>query len=197
MEDKITKGYYWDDVDDRLYKESLEGKREMKRVNLGCGKDIRIGWDNVDILKDSPIKWNLDKIPYGFAKDNIYDYILLNSVLSSLDNPTAVLMEIWRIGKNGAMIDIKVPYYNSKGAYQYFLTKRYFSDASFKIFCDSYKDKFEIEELKLPSTNVGKYIVPSKWLRKKLSLFFGGLIAGVHIKIKIIKEQKNECEKGK
>lgn len=41
-----------------------------KKVNLGCGKDIRKGWVNVDKIDidDVDIKHDLDSFPYPFEE---------------------------------------------------------------------------------------------------------------------------------
>jgi len=83
-----------------------------------------------------------------------------------------------------------LPYYNNKSAVSDMQHKHFFSDATFKVFVEEVcvinkKSHFKIDELKLVPTNVGKFL-PKKF-REKLSLFVGGLISYIHIKLKIIK----------
>ena len=50
----------------------------MRKLNFGCGRDIKKGWDNCDKQEGKGIiTFNADKFPYPF-KDNTYDYILLD-----------------------------------------------------------------------------------------------------------------------
>jgi len=88
------------------------------RLNFGCGKDIKRGWVNVDIQKGEGIDKSFDfnKFPYPF-KDNTFDYILVDNVLEHFDDPRKVVEELWRISKPDAIIEVKVPYYHSAGAY--------------------------------------------------------------------------------
>lgn len=163
----------------------------MKRLNLGCGDDIRKGWDNIDIQKDKKLtkSFNFDKFPYPI-QDDTYDYILLSQVLEHLEKPEKVLLELRRICKPNAIIRIEVPYYNNKGAFGSMQHLHYFSDETFKDFIEerkviNKKGEFEIKTLNLTPTIVGKII--QKTLREKLSLFIGGLISQVHIELKVIK----------
>ncbi len=163
----------------------------MKRLNFGCGKEIREGWDNVDIQKDPKITKSFDfnKFPYPLKK-NVYDYVYSRSVLEHINDPEKVLEELWKICKPEAIIEIIVPYYNNKSAYVDIQHKHFFSDTSFYLFVKeatrvNKKNMFEIAELTLVPTNIGK-IIPYK-LRGKLSLFIGGLISYVHVKLKVIK----------
>lgn len=163
----------------------------MKKLNFGCGDLIWGGYDNVDIQKSPKITKSFDfnKFPYPI-KDNTYDYVWSRSVLEHLEEPDKVLRELWRICKKNAIIEIIVPYYNNKSAFSDMQHKHFFSDATFKIFVDegaviNKKRYYKIEHLELVPTIIGKFF-PKK-LREKLSLFFGGLISYVHVKLKVNK----------
>jgi len=164
---------------------------ENKKLNFGCGKDIRKGWDNVDIQKGVEVfkSFNFNIFPYPL-KENSYDYVLVNQVLSYL-NPRKTLFELHRLCKPDAIIHIEVPYYNNKGAFNDMEHLHYFSDLTFKILANDPEmiddiNKFEIIKLELIPTIVGKFIY-FKWLREKLALFFGGLISQVHVDLRVIK----------
>jgi SAM-dependent methyltransferase len=164
----------------------------MKKLNFGCGPDIKSGWDNCDIQPyNGVINFDADKFPYPFRND-IYDYILVKEVLFYLDNPQKVLNELRRISKNNAIIEIEVPYYNNKGAQNDMLARHYFSDSTFKILVDQPYAINKVRHFKIISsvlvpTKVGKFLPES--LRNRLSLFVGGLIAVINIKLKVIKNK--------
>jgi predicted SAM-dependent methyltransferase len=162
----------------------------MKKLNLGCGRDIKKGFDNVDLQPEAPIVWDCNKLPYKFAEENTYDYVYIKHTLEHLCFPEKVLSELWRICKPNAIIEISVPYYNNKGAYSDMEHKHYFSDTTFKIFVNEVcvinkKHRFEIVEMKLTPTWIGK-LMP-RYIREKLNLFVGGLIADVEVKLKVLK----------
>src|SRR3989344_3699324 len=108
----------------------------MKKLNFGCGNNIRDGWDNCDIQKGKGvIGFDFNKIPYPL-KDNTYDLIESRSVLQMLNNPDEVLYGLWRISKNKAIIKIEVPYWHNKGAYNDIQTKHFFNENSFIYFAE-------------------------------------------------------------
>jgi ubiquinone/menaquinone biosynthesis C-methylase UbiE len=163
----------------------------MNKLNFGCGEDIKEGFDNVDIQVNPKVQksFDFDKFPYPL-KDNLYDYVWSRSVLEHLDKPDQALNELWRICRKDAIIEIIVPYYNNKSAVSDMQHRHFFSDTTFIIFAEEVckinkGKKFKIEKLELVPTIVGKFI-PKK-LREKLSLFFGGIISYVHVKMKVIK----------
>jgi len=94
------------------------------KLNLGCGLDVRSssqGWVNVDHYEgEGVINWDLWKVPYPF-EDNTFNYVLLAHVIehlpfvrvdrngSSKDLLVAILDEIYRISRHGALIDVYTP----------------------------------------------------------------------------------------
>ena len=163
----------------------------MKKLNFGCGVNIRKGWDNVDVQKNSKItkSFDFDKFPYPI-KNNTYDFILLLNILEHLDKPEDVIFELWRISKPKGIIEIIVPHYTNKGAYSDLQHRHFFDEICFTNLithqCDLNRiNKFEIIRLELRPTKVGK-ILP-KQLRETLSLFINGLIATVDVKLKVMK----------
>lgn len=90
----------------------------MKKLNLGCGGDIRKGYVNLDQIKLPGVDktHNLNKFPWPF-KDNEFDEILAHQVIEHLQDIPKALRELWRISKNKSKIHIGVPYFASVGAW--------------------------------------------------------------------------------
>lgn len=88
------------------------------KLNLGCGKDIRKGWINLDVVKSPGVDkvHDLNQYPYPF-KDNSFDEIVAYQVMEHLDYPSKFIQEIWRISKQNAKIIIDVPHFSSDGAW--------------------------------------------------------------------------------
>ena len=82
------------------------------KLNLGCGSDVKDGWQNYDMFPiDDRVKTiNLNNIPFKFKDDSV-DYILISHVFEHLMiNRLDFLLEIERVLKPGGIIEIKVPY---------------------------------------------------------------------------------------
>lgn len=91
----------------------------MKKLNLGCGKDYRQGFVNIDAAKPCDLIHDLNEFPYPF-KDNSVDFILASHILEHLKEPEKFFGEIWRILKPEGILKIKVPHKDSIGAYSTF-----------------------------------------------------------------------------
>lgn len=163
----------------------------MKKLNFGCGSDIKDGWDNVDIEKSDKLTKSFDFNIYPYPiKDNIYDYILARCVLEHLDKPEKTLLELWRISKPKGIIDIIVPHHANKGAYDDIEHKHFFNENCFTFFI---RDKRKIEDKKAfrivnmfsKPSRVGR-VIPKR-LRAFLSLFINGLYTKIFVRLEVVK----------
>jgi len=83
----------------------------MIKLNLGCGKNVLSGWENIDIFphKKGVIAKDLSKgIPY---KKGSVDFIYTEHFLEHLDEVDGfdLLKECYRVMKKGGVIRISVP----------------------------------------------------------------------------------------
>lgn len=162
-----------------------------RKLNFGCGRDVRDEWDNADVQEgDGVISFDFDELPYPI-KSNSYDYIEIRSVLQMLDFPDRVLNELWRIAKPGGTIKIEVPYWHNKGAYNDIQTKHIFNENSFINFAEQEPCridtvlKFKIVKLIKHPTIVGKMM--PEFVRRKLDLFISGLYDNMEITLEVLK----------
>ena len=124
--------------------EKQEEKKEMKvKINLGCGKDIKPGWINVDKIEypSVDVVHDLNEFPWPFD-DNFADYILMNHVLEHLDDVVKVMEEVWRILKPGGIVEIYTPYYKSKKAFRDPTHKHFFTEESMNYFTRNWKWRY-------------------------------------------------------
>ena len=164
----------------------------MKRLNFGCGTDIRLGWHNVDIIKDKRLTKSFDfnKFPYPLKKD-FYDYVFINAVIDCVDSPFKVLRELIKHCKNGAIIEIYCSYWNCKGAFNTLHHQRGFSEECFSYnldasgFGQSKHSYLKTKLIELVPTKIGK-MVPA-FSRKFLSKILCGIIGQLHVKLEVTK----------
>lgn len=166
---------------------------DKMKLNLGCYKDYREGYINLDKKKYKGIRkpdviWDLNKFPYPF-KDNTFEEVLANLVLEHLYRSKLgkIFEELYRICKNDAIIKIKVPYglswimnIDHKSGFHY---------DTFITLC-SYRDRgwqghfnFELIEMKTEPSFVGKFLP----FRRYFSYFLNNIVKLLNVKIKVIK----------
>ncbi len=134
----------------------------MKILDIGCGKnkyksknpkDVVIGIDCAKLPGVDKVH-NLEKFPWPF-KDNEFEIIIANHFLEHVSDLIKTLEEIHRICKPGAIIEVKVPYFASAGAFQDPTHKRFFTLRSFEYFDENSglnyysKARFNIQNKKL------------------------------------------------
>jgi len=127
------------------------------KLNLGCENDIKKGFVNIDI-DESPgvdLVWDLNKIPLPF-KNNSVEYILCSHTLMHLNNPYKFLLEMHRICKKSAIIDLFVPHFSGFPVYADFGAKKGVSYFAFgENWCNKdLNQKFKVIKKKLNFTRV-------------------------------------------
>ncbi len=134
------------------------------KLNLGCGKDIKEGYINVDYINCRGIDkvYDLNKTPYPF-ETNSFKEIFMQDILEHLEDSLKVLKELHRISKPNGIIKIRVPHCKSAQAWGDITHKRAFSCDSFKHYDILYPYKgsetLETETIKLKRNKI-KIIFP-------------------------------------
>ena len=93
-----------------------------RRLNLGCGRDVRPGWTNLDAMPLPGVDVVADlgrcaDTPLPFA-DNTFDELLLSHVIEHIDATLPLLQECWRVAKPGAVAVVRVPHGASDDAWE-------------------------------------------------------------------------------
>ena len=150
----------------------------MKKVklNLGCGRDKKKDYINLDSSKNvRPDKvWNLEKTPLPF-KNNFVDEVVAEHVLEHITNFIPLMHDLRRICKKGAKIKIKTPFYSAWGQFNDPTHVRFFTPFTFNYFrrnnyehevgCE--EDMFKINKVKI-NYGIGR--------SRKLNFLFNPLI---------------------
>jgi predicted SAM-dependent methyltransferase len=97
---------------------------EQKKLNIGCGKDIREGYINLDVVDyGGNMIHDINSFPYPF-EENTFDEIYASHILEHLDNFHNTVNELYRISKPDARIIVYAPF---------FLNTKYFGEPDHKI----------------------------------------------------------------
>ena len=160
------------------------------KVNLGCGTDIRPGYCNIDsvMLPGVDRVFDLDELPWRLEDDSVDEAVLIN-VLEHLDDTVAVIEEIRRICRKGAVVTIRVPYYNSPDMFADPTHRRFFSERTLDFFdprrpaCQErpyYSSaRFHVEVEIVYVKVLGVYLPIRFGLAKRFALWLGRHIAAV------------------
>jgi SAM-dependent methyltransferase len=105
-----------------------------RRLNLGCGTDIRAGWVNLDraALPGVDVVHDLDVLPLPFA-DGAFAHICAKDVLEHVDY-IPLLREIHRVLRPNGTLEIQVPHFTSADNYIDPTHVRRFSIRTFDFF---------------------------------------------------------------
>ena len=137
------------------------------KLNLGCGRDIREGYINVDKLGDSDVKHDLDVYPYPFKKNSV-DFILASHILEHLKEPLDFLEECQRMLKKGRRMEIRVPHVEATGgAFGTMEHKHFFHEAAIDDVTGVNQTRFLTHPFKLIKTIVkrGRFL---KWQKREI-----------------------------
>ena len=92
--------------------------KHTNKLNVGCGKNIKKGFINIDIIKlhgvDKVV--DLNEFPYPFKSES-FDTILCSHVLEHLKDLSKVMNELHRILKKNGRLIIKVPHFTHSGSF--------------------------------------------------------------------------------
>jgi len=93
-------------LDDVERRDSLQSS-----INLGCGRDHREGWHNVDVREsvDPDEVVDLNVYPWPWPT-NRFERVLASNVLEHLDDQLAALQELHRITEPGGVITVAFPH---------------------------------------------------------------------------------------
>ena len=98
----------------------------MIKLNIGCGRDIREGYINIDKVKLKGVNkvMNIDTYPYPF-KNNSIDEVVMFHIIEHAKNYERCFNEIKRILKPNGVLHIKVPHFTAAGSNSEFHNTRF------------------------------------------------------------------------
>ena len=113
------------------------------RLNLGCGRDIRAGFINLDLvsLPGVDVAYDLDQ---GFLpfKDSQFDEVYCRHVLEHLEAFSTVMEDLVRILRPGGILKVEAPHCSGPMAYSDPTHRRFFAYNTFRYFTEDYVFNF-------------------------------------------------------
>ncbi|MDD5254371.1 MAG: methyltransferase domain-containing protein [Candidatus Nanoarchaeia archaeon] len=157
----------------------------MKKLNVGCGRDIRKDYINLDSakLEGVDIVHNVEDLPLPF-KNEEFDEILCKDVLEHVDY-VPVLKDLNRILKKNGKLIITVPHFTSRNNFVDPTHKNSFSVRTFDFFIKDSKRAYYFD---FHFNKINK----AKIRFEKGILFFNYLIEGV---VNVNEDMKDLYEK--
>ena len=174
-----------------------------KKLNLGCGANIKSGYVNLDKskIKGVDVAHNLDRYPWPFPS-NYFEEVYAMDVIEHLSDLFRAMKEIHRISKNGARIRLIVPYWHSSAAF-YPNHKYFFNTDGLKFFTEKERTYdsfygFRMESIRLIPSRIGWIIPPIPLprslfpnvlnLRHLVSYLLGEIILKIDFTLRAIKK---------
>jgi len=109
--------------------------KKAKKLNLGAGTDIRVGFINHDILGLDGIDviHDLEVFPWPWSDESV-ELIVAKDVIEHLGDFVKTMEELHRLLEKGGLVQLKVPYWNSHSAVADPTHKNRFHEITFQFF---------------------------------------------------------------
>lgn len=122
--------------------------KNSNKLNFGCGRDTKVDYVNMDIfpLDGVDVVHDFEEFPYPFADDQ-FEEIYCSHVLEHTSDLIRVMEEFNRIGKDGCLVKVLVPYFSSPYNALDPTHKRQFNWNTFDHLVDGYISKCKVEIL--------------------------------------------------
>lgn len=154
----------------------------MVKLNLGCGKNIKTGYVNIDKQSDNPDVTLADlNSPLSFLEDNSVSEIIAEHVLEHVSNLDELIAELHRVCINKAKIRIVVPLANTLWDAADPTHVRRFNHKTFEYFCQGYNTSYERPGyFKLVSQKINRS--PNEWFQG-----IEWIVANLEVDLEVIK----------
>lgn len=117
----------------------------MRRLNVGCGRDVRPGWVNLDRapLPGVDVVHDLERGRLPFD-DQSFDEVLCRDVLEHVD-VLATMRELHRILRPGGRLHLRVPHFTSRNVWDDPTHRRGFALTTFDMFLPHHRRAWQVD----------------------------------------------------
>ena len=149
-----------------------------KKLNIGCGCDIREGWVNIDKYKSEGVNVVLDLEKKGILsvfKKNSVDYIYTSHFLEHIHNTDEVFLDCLQILKHNGIFEIILPHCSRVKTYTLY-HKREFCSYAFDELLDKESSSKSLQTIR-PHDNCYLILLERElvWLNKPKNILLKGL----------------------
>jgi SAM-dependent methyltransferase len=114
-----------------------------KKLSLGSGNKKQADAVNIDIVSSTEpdLCHNLNRLPWPLPND-WFEECTAYDVIEHLDDIVAIMEEIHRVCRHGAIVRITVPHFSCANAYTDPTHRHYFTSSSFHYFTGDHEFSF-------------------------------------------------------
>ena len=159
-------------------------------LDLGCGPNKRTGSYGIDVRAQKGVDVVCDLEREFPLRSNCADVVRLSHVIEHMNNLIGVMEEVYRICRPGAVVQVVVPYYTSRGAFRDPTHVRYITEDTFQYFEPptdyGIRTQFKIENITYDMCK------PFRWfpayLQRRCRRYLWNTVDNMEVTLRVIKD---------
>jgi predicted O-linked N-acetylglucosamine transferase (SPINDLY family)/glycosyltransferase involved in cell wall biosynthesis/SAM-dependent methyltransferase len=121
-----------------------ESFRKPVRVDLGCGDNKPEDCLGVDSIRGPQVDLVADLTRFFPFRDDSVDYLRAHDAIEHWPDRLQTMNEIWRVCRDGATVDLRVPSTDGRGAFQDPTHISFWNINSFLYYCEEFPVYYEL-----------------------------------------------------